>query len=87
MVEIVFRDVHTYVVIFTLRQHQVGPERRREYHSYAMVVYGGAIVYREVLAKIRPVLQKSGGEDVIRSVKSTKEDKLLITLNNDRGIR
>lgn len=54
-------------MIYTSRQPQAGPERRREHDSYAMVVDGGATEYREVLAKVRPVLQESGGEDVIRN--------------------
>lgn len=84
MVEVIFRDGDTEVEIYTTRTPQARADKR-EFDSYAMVVDGGKTEYRDILAKVRPVLQDSGGEGAIRGMKSTREGKLLITLNKDRG--
>lgn len=49
------------------------------------MVEEGESAYSDILSKVRPVLINNEGREAIKRVKSTKEGKLLITLDKDKG--
>ncbi|CAH1106749.1 unnamed protein product [Psylliodes chrysocephalus] len=80
MAETVFHNSNTKVEIYTTARKKEDEKVRT---TYGMIVSEGGKSYREVLMKVKDVVKKNSSAAAIRSVKSTKDGKLLLTLDKD----
>ncbi|KAJ3661610.1 hypothetical protein Zmor_005998 [Zophobas morio] len=86
MVECVFQETETKVCIYTTKQ-TVAPEKIRERKTYGLVVEQKGKDFVNTIANVKAAINTNRAGDSIKSLKSTKDGKLLIiTEKNDEAI-
>lgn len=81
MTEVVFRSGNTTVSIFTTADNRIV---ERERTTYGMIVSEGNKSYKDVLGKVKSLVGANQSAKAIRSLKSTKDGKLLLTIDKDK---
>lgn len=81
MSEVVFQKTNTKIDIYTTVRNQ---EKDRERTTYGMIISEGGKTYKEVLSKVKAIVKTNFSVDAVRSIKSTKDGKLLLTIEKNQ---
>ncbi|CAH1107100.1 unnamed protein product [Psylliodes chrysocephalus] len=81
MTEAVFHRSNTRVAIFTTASTK---DSEKERTTYGMLVSEGGKSYKEILGKVKAIVGTNQSAKAIRSLRSTKDGKLLLTLEKDQ---
>ncbi|CAH1107098.1 unnamed protein product [Psylliodes chrysocephalus] len=81
MSEVVFQKTNTKIDIYTTVRNQ-GKDRERT--TYGMIISEGGKTYKEVLSKVKAIVKTNSSVDAVRSIKSTKDGKLLLTIEKNQ---
>ncbi|CAG9825659.1 unnamed protein product [Phaedon cochleariae] len=86
MVECIFHDTNTKVVIYTDQEPKPdhNPKTPMERSTYALVVNTDADNYKNTLRTVKDSIQGNEACSAVKSIKSTREGKLLITVDKDQ---
>lgn len=90
MVQTIFNDTGIYVTIFTTEAFKNGSGkdsndvgRKKTPTTLSMVISEGKKSYTEILGTVRKALSLNKNREAIRSIRSTKDGKLLLTMERD----
>ncbi|CAG9759606.1 unnamed protein product [Ceutorhynchus assimilis] len=83
MVEAAFHGSSTKVMIYTKEEAKTRG-KREERKSYALVVEAGGETFAETLKSVKTSLKDIAGKDSIQGFRSTREGRLLITMDKDK---
>ncbi|KAL1516092.1 hypothetical protein ABEB36_000016 [Hypothenemus hampei] len=83
IVESKFHDSNTQVMIHATNKKEKTMHKKKERNTYAIAVDGHGQSFRDVLIKIKENVNKANS-NTIKGIRSTRDNKLLITLEKDK---
>lgn len=88
MTEAIFHGSQTKVTIFTTDKYKAAmgerhKTERKERPTYGLIIKQGGKSYKEVLGQVKKIIGTSSATNAIRTVRSTKDNNLLITMDKD----
>lgn len=87
MTQAIFNDTEIEVDIYTTNS-RLKNTINKERPTYGMIVSGEGNSYLDLLTKVKQAIKNKNDTDAIRTIRSTKEGKLLLTLDkNDEALR
>ncbi|CAG9833250.1 unnamed protein product [Diabrotica balteata] len=78
MCEIIFQKTEVTVNIHTTN-------KRKERATYGMIVTKKDAAYKDILQTVKTAVKSTGAAEAVHSLRSTKEGKLLITMEKDQA--
>lgn len=76
----IFHRKKTRVAIYTTENNQ---ETEKEMTTYGMIISNEEKSFKDILGKIKTIVGANSSAKAIRSVRRTKEGKLLLTIEKD----
>lgn len=77
----IFQNSNTTVAIYTTASNR---ESERARTTYGMIISDGEKSYKDVLGKVKAIMGTNQSAKAIRSLRSTKDGKLLLTIEKDQ---
>lgn len=93
LTQAVFRGASTKVEIYTTQQRRSkeattsAPKRKKERNTLALSVDVGDRTFKDILKGVREAVGNRPGSECIQSLRSSKEEQLLIVLDKDEAAR
>ncbi|CAH1110114.1 unnamed protein product [Psylliodes chrysocephalus] len=81
LTETIFHKTDTKVVIGTTASNR---EAKKVKTTYGMIISDGEKTYKEVPGRVKTIVGSNSSVKAIRSVRSTKDGKLLLTIKKDQ---